>query len=133
MGTKGNHLRENFAHAIEILGVARSVRQSDIYRTALLTKWEVMFAMHGTRKYIVIGLEDTRRAIALMYVQIDDRGAPRQPLPPQHQNGDGEIVEDTETRALRAKGVVCSARQIAAHTCPHCVTRSCQRAADTGE
>ena len=58
-------------------------------------------------------LEDRRRAVALMDVEIDHQRALDQPLAPQHADRDGHIVEEAEARAVIGEGMVAATGGVA--------------------
>ena len=62
----------------------------------------------------VVVLENGGGAIALVHVEVDDGGAGGEAFAPQPERGHGEVVEDAEAGALRAKGVMGAAGQVAA-------------------
>src|SRR5438552_11135617 len=61
-----------------------------------------------------IVLEDVRRAVALMHVQVDYGGALCAAFRSQPENRYRDIVEDAETGSLGSKSVMRAARQVSA-------------------
>jgi hypothetical protein len=58
--------------------------------------------------------EDLRRAVALMNVAVHHRDASQPALAQQPGGGHGNVIEDAESRAFAAKGVVGASREHAA-------------------
>ena len=71
-----------------------------------------MLLVHREGEDARIGLEDERRAVAVVDVEIDD-GDALDAARLQHAHGDGDVVERTEAFAVIRKRVVQSAADVA--------------------
>ena len=83
--------------------------------------------MHREREYAWVTLEDCRRAVALVDIEVDDQGPGCAPLSLQHADGDGNVVQHAEALAVIGKRVVGAARQVARHAVFQCSARSFDR------
>ena len=77
-----------------------------------------------------LALEDRGGAVALMDVEIDHQRPLDQPLLAQNADGDGDIVEEAEARAMIGEGVVAAAGGVAGEPVVECETAGEHGAAD---
>jgi hypothetical protein len=72
--------------------------------------------MHGERKNVFLRLEDRRRAVSLMHIEIDHCRALDRTLRLQLAYGDGHIIEYAEPLAMIGERMMSAAGQIAGKT-----------------
>jgi hypothetical protein len=90
--------RQGGRERVEVGAVFGAVVECHVERRALLTEREVVRAVEGEREDIGVVFEKRSRAIALMYVEIEDGRAQM-----QRSNGDSEVIEHAEARAVVRK------------------------------
>lgn len=81
-GLKQDQLRCELLHLFqpgfecwEVLSRRGIVGKSDIESAALFAEREIVRSVNGEREYLIVVLEDARRPISLVNVQVDDRDA----------------------------------------------------------
>ena len=92
--------------------VAAAVGQLDVEIAAFLGEGKVARAVDGESENAVVVGQDAGRAVALMHVAIDDQDSPGAPLGLHGAGGHGGVVEDTESFAAVAEGMVRAAGQV---------------------
>jgi len=112
----GNESREDAAEMppepFEVLVVTHAVREADVERRAHLARRIVALTVHRERKDVGVALEDRRRAVALVHVEVDDERAARPALPLQDADRHGHVVEHTESLAVIRERVMRAAREV---------------------
>ena len=93
--------------------VAGAGRDPDVEIAGLLRGRIVGLAMKREGEDLRLALEDCGGAVALMDVEIDHQGPLDQPFAAQHADGDGDIVEEAEARAVAGEGMVAAAGGVA--------------------
>src|SRR5690348_221510 len=68
--------------------------------------------MHAEREHAVVAGKDRVRAVALVNVEIDDRGATDAASVLQGPNGDRDVVEDAKPFPMIGEGVVSATGEI---------------------
>src|SRR5579864_1778907 len=96
-------------------------------------KWEIAFGMHREREDIPIIFKNPSGAVALVHVQIDNGGALDAALGAQPLDGDGDIVEHAEARALCSERMMGSPRQVPSPSPVESVAGGRERSPDRGE
>jgi hypothetical protein len=82
---------------VEIFAVGSPVRKRHIQVRTHLRQRIVAFPMHGKREDRIDVLENRRRAVTLMHVEIDDGCALDEPFGTQSRDGDRDIVEHAKS------------------------------------
>ena len=77
--------------------------------------------MHTKCKYCRLVSKNSRRAIALVYIEVDDKDLFGQPLVQEIVGCDGKIVEQTKTFTAISKSMVGAAGYIQAQPLFACV------------
>ena len=69
-------------------------------------EWIVLAAVHAEREHALVAGEDLVRPVALVHVEVDDRGARDLPFGLQRADRDCHVVEDAESLATIGEGVM---------------------------
>src|SRR3984957_5886630 len=95
----------------EVRTIFRGIGKCDVDGALLFAEREIIAPMHGKRQPPFpplkgLALENRSRSVPLMNVEIDYGGALYSALSLQRADGNGNVVEDAEPGAFRAKRVV---------------------------
>jgi len=113
VGIRGvEHHRQMPLQRVEILGVAHAVFQGQVQSGTHLRQGIIPLPVHRERKHLIVGFEDGRGAVALVDVEIDDGRPLDQAFRPQLADGDGHIVEHTESLGMIGERMMGTAGQI---------------------
>src|SRR5262249_40705984 len=104
--------RERVAKSGEIPVVAGAVFQADIEIARRFEEWIVVLLVHREREDARVALEDQRRSVAVVDVEIDDGPAREAATVLQHANRDGDVVQRTEPLAMRGERVMQAAAEV---------------------
>ena len=86
-------------------------------------------AVHRPRKTPLMTLQNLRRAVALVHVQVDDQH-PRLRVDARVQGRDGEVVVNCVARAVRAVGMMSTTTKVAGEAVLEREVSRAQRAGD---
>jgi hypothetical protein len=113
---------------LEVVAVAGTVGQPDVERGAHLADRVVPLAVHRERVDRLVALENRRRAVALVDVEIDHEGTAQPALCLEHPDGDRDVVQQAEPFAVAGERVMRAPGQVAREAVPQSEARGLERA-----
>ncbi len=99
-------------HGLQVLLIARAIRQSHIEVPGLLVERKVVRGVERAGADGRVPGEDGRCTVPLMHIKIEDQDARDDPLLLKVTRGDGAIVEHAIASTVTREGVVCSAAKM---------------------